>query len=113
MTRHSAVAVLKDGVRLHDTLETYSFRAECFGDVAEASRAIAACGGDVHGKFVVHIVKLFDENSFPDCLVQFRSHFDFATLRRILGTVEDGHVMSETLHRGLHDFPARRFSVQP
>ena len=67
----------------------YKFRAECRADVDE---------------FLKHLKKQIIKHSitqnemFPDCVVEFSSRSDIDYFRRCMKTIEDGHVMYESLN---------------
>jgi hypothetical protein len=71
---------------------TYSFRAECQADV---DRFFNAC--KEQNIAVDDAYTYLDPNGFPDREVEFSSDAGITTLKQLAQSMEDGHVVYETL----------------
>lgn len=73
-------------------ITTYSFRAECIADIEQFASACKSAGLVINNDKPSSI----DEMT-PDACFEFQATADIETLRTLLSTVPDGHVMLETL----------------
>jgi hypothetical protein len=70
-------------------MNTFSFRADCLADVLDllGSSSMAALSR----------VTIIPDGAFPDVEVEMDSGMTQTQLVTLMGAIEDGHVMSETL----------------
>lgn len=72
-------------------MNTFSFRAECPHDVEEFQREWG------QKRIKTSMTMKRPDLSLPDVEVEIETESDLATLRGSMQTVEDGHVMVQTL----------------
>lgn len=71
----------------------FSFRAECLSDVFEFFKATCSQG------IAVAYTEMKQVENLPDFHVQFATDANLEALRAACRTVEDGHVMLQTLRQ--------------
>jgi len=81
------------------TIKYYKFRAECMHDVIELMKRMNK--KEIQGMIVRELAGLEVNGirtvSFPDVTVQINTFYKLETLRNIMRSIEDGHVMVQTL----------------
>lgn len=68
-------------------MNTYKMRAECLIDVVQFLTAISVYS---------YVIESTD-NRFGDVTIEFTCPLDVATLKENMATIQDGHVMLETV----------------
>lgn len=74
-------------------VKTFSLRAECGNDMARFISAVESQG------HAIHSVVRPDANGFPDVDVEIRTDANLEQLQEALRSVEDAHVMLQTLRQ--------------
>ena len=68
----------------------YSFRAECQADLDKLTLALRTRG-------IMCSMRATQDPQFPDCAVELETDATVQAIRDVMRSVEDGHVMVETL----------------
>ena len=73
-------------------MTAYRLRAECSDDVVRLMNALRASG--VHTD-----MRVMKDVALPDVTATFKCDLSLDALRGIIATIDDGHVMHETVER--------------
>lgn len=78
-------------------MRQYKLRAECMGDVFLLMDIIGRHSHAALFSFKVETIRLDGEHRIPDVVLEFTSCLTLSQVRALIKTIDDSHVMAETV----------------